>query len=224
MSQSNTQSQLGTLETEGQAIAKELQSRDRKDANQFKRDIVNVSQFIGSDKQPKGLWVRLGHLMHQIELGNSTKVKCGINKIDRRRLAEAKWFYNNLKDCQAFIAKSKKGYTSLTALQLAMSKANKATLSTEDKVSEATPSEATSNEVEQSNVGQAQLPTNANDLVKQVMATCKDHNIDPQEIVNLINVYLQYETKPNVTQKGKTKVTSYDVAVSDAGWKVITNA
>ena len=24
--------------------------------------------------------------------------------------------------------------------------------------------------------------------------------------------------------KGKTKVTSYDVAVSDAGWKVITNA
>ena len=27
MSQSNTQSQLGTLETEGQAIAKELQSR-----------------------------------------------------------------------------------------------------------------------------------------------------------------------------------------------------
>ena len=221
----NSTKQLGTLETEGQAIAKELQSRDRKDANQFKRDIVNVSQFIGSDKQPKGLWVRLGHLMHQIELGNSTKVKCGINKIDRRRLHEAKWFYNNLKDCQAFIAKSKKGYTSLTALQSAMSKANKATLSTEDKVSEAvSPSEATSNEVEQSNVGQAQLPTNANDLVKQVMATCKDHNIDPQEIVNLINVYLQYETKPNVTPKGKTKVTSYDVAVSDAGWKVITNA
>tara|TARA_S200002703_G_scaffold158909_1_gene170584 strand:+ start:1848 stop:2510 length:663 start_codon:yes stop_codon:yes gene_type:complete len=218
----NSTKQLGTLETEGQAIAKELQSRDRKDANQFKRDIVNVSQFIGSDKQPKGLWVRLGHLMHQIELGNSTKVKCGINKIDRRRLAEAKWFYNNLKDCQAFIANSKKGYTSLTALQLAMSKANKATLSTEDKATD--PSEATSNEVEQSNVGQAQLPTNANDLVKQVMATCKDHNIDPQEIVNLINVYLQYETKPNVTPKGKTKVTSYDVAVSDAGWKVITNA
>ena len=181
-------------------MQRNCKAEDRKDANQFKRDIVNVSQFIGSDKQPKGLWVRLGHLMHQIELGNSTKVKCGINKIDRRRLAEAKWFYNNLKDCQAFIANSKKGYTSLTALQLAMSKANKATLSTEDKATD--PSEATSNEVEQSNVGQAQLPTNANDLVKQVMATCKDHNIDPQEIVNLINVYLQYETKPNVTPQG----------------------
>jgi len=218
----NSTKQLGTLETEGQAIAKELRSRDRKDANQFKRDIVNVSQFNGSDKQPKGLWVRLGHLMYQIEQGNSTKKDCGLLKIDRRRLAEAKWFYNNLKDCQAFIAESKKGYTSLTALQLAMSKANKATLSTEDKATD--PSEATSNEVEQSNVGQAQLPTNANDIVKQVMATCKDHNIDPQEIVNLINVYLQYETKSDVTPKGKTKVTSYDVAVSDAGWKVINNA
>ena len=201
----NSTKQLGTLETEGQAIAKELRSRDRKDANQFKRDIVNVSQFNGSDKNPQGLWVRLGFLMTQIEQNNSTKKDCGLLKIDRRRLAEAKWFYNNLKDCQAFIANSKKGYTSLTALQLAMSKANKATLSTEDKVSEATPSEATSNEVEQSNVGQSQLPTNANDLVKQVMATCKDHNIDPQEIVNLINVYIQYET-PKVVPVGTLKM------------------
>lgn len=202
----NSTKQLGTLETEGQAIAKELRSRDRKDANQFKRDIVNVSQFNGSDKNPQGLWVRLGFLMTQIEQNNSTKKDCGLLKIDRRRLAEAKWFYNNLKDCQAFIANSKKGYTSLTALQLAMSKANKATLSTEDKVSEAvSPSEATSNEVEQSNVGQSQLPTNANDLVKQVMATCKDHNIDPQEIVNLINVYIQYET-PKVVPVGTLKM------------------
>ena len=201
----NSTKQLGTLETEGQAIAKELRSRDRKDANQFKRDIVNVSQFNGSDKNPQGLWVRLGFLMTQIEQNNSTKKDCGLLKIDRRRLAEAKWFYNNLKDCQAFIANSKKGYTSLTALQLAMSKANKATLSTEDKVSEATPREATSNEVEQSNVGQSQLPTNANDLVKQVMATCKDHNIDPQEIVNLINVYIQYET-PKVVPVGTLKM------------------
>ena len=91
----NSTNQLGTLETEGQAIAKELRSRDRKDANQFKRDIVNVSQFNGSDKNPQGLWVRLGFLMTQIEQNNSTKKDCGLLKIDRRRLAEAKWFYNS---------------------------------------------------------------------------------------------------------------------------------
>jgi len=216
MSQSNTQSQLGTLETEGQAIAKELRSRDRKDANQFKRDIVNVSQFNGSDKQPKGLWVRLGHLMHQIELGNSTKVKCGINKIDRRRLAEAKWFYNNLKDCQAFIANSKKGYTSLTALQLAMSKANKATLSTEDKVSEAvSPSEAISNEVEQSNVGQAQLPTTKYDLAKEIMKTCLANDIDPLELIELVKINHE-NTSTKVVPMGSFKV--------DSGWKTVSKS
>jgi len=204
----NSTKQLGTLETEGQAIAKELRSRDRKDANQFKRDIVNVSQFNGSDKNPQGLWVRLGFLMTQIEQNNSTKKDCGLLKIDRRRLAEAKWFYNNLKDCQAFIANSKKGYTSLTALQLAMSKANKATLSTEDKVSEATPSEATSNEVEESNVGQSQLPTTKYDLAKEIMKTCQDNNINPLDLIDiiLINVENQPKQSKNVVSMGNHKV------------------
>jgi len=205
MSQSNTQSQLGTLETEGQAIAKELRSRDRKDANQFKRDIVNVSQFNGSDKNPQGLWVRLGFLMTQIEQNNSTKKDCGLLKIDRRRLAEAKWFYNNLKDCQAFIANSKKGYTSLTALQLAMSKANKATLSTEDKVSEATLSEATSNEVEESNVGQTQLPTTKYDLAKEIMKTCLANDIDPLELIELVKINHE-NTSTKVVPMGTLKM------------------
>jgi len=202
----NTTKQLGTLETEGQAIAKELRSRDRKDANQFKRDIVNVSQFNGSDKNPQGLWVRLGFLMTQIEQNNSTKKDCGLLKIDRRRLAEAKWFYNNLKDCQAFIANSKKGYTSLTALQLAMSKANKATLSTEDKVSEAvSPSEATSNEVEESNVGQTQLPTTKYDLAKEIMKTCLANDIDPLELIELVKINHE-NTSTKVVPMGTLKM------------------
>jgi len=211
----NSTKQLGTLETEGQAIAKELRSRDRKDANQFKRDIVNVSQFNGSDKNPQGLWVRLGFLMTQIEQNNSTKKDCGLLKIDRRRLAEAKWFYNNLKDCQAFIANSKKGYTSLTALQLAMSKANKATLSTEDKVSEATPSEATSNEVEQSNVGQPQLPTTKYDLAKEIMKTCLANDIDPLELIELVKINHENNTT-KVVPMGSFKV--------DSGWKTVSKS
>ena len=211
----NSTKQLGTLETEGQAIAKELRSRDRKDANQFKRDIVNVSQFNGSDKNPQGLWVRLGFLMTQIEQNNSTKKDCGLLKIDRRRLAEAKWFYNNLKDCQAFIAKSKKGYTSLTALQLAMSKANKATLSTEDKVSEATPSEATSNEVEPSNVGQAQLPTTKYDLAKEIMKTCLANDIDPLELIELVKINHE-NSATKVVPMGSFKV--------DSGWKTVSKS
>lgn len=50
----------------------------------------------------------------------------GIANIDRRRRSEALWFYENQAECVAFIEASKKGFTSLTALQAAMRKAAKA--------------------------------------------------------------------------------------------------
>jgi len=50
----------------------------------------------------------------------------GIDKIDRRRRSEALWFYENQAECVEFIKASKKGFTSLTALQAAMRKAAKA--------------------------------------------------------------------------------------------------
>ena len=40
----------------------------------------------------------------------------GIANIDRRRRAEALWFYENQAECVEFIKNSKKGFTSLTAL------------------------------------------------------------------------------------------------------------
>ena len=45
---------------------------------------------------------------------------CGINGIDKRRRSEALWFVENEKACRDFIQASKKGFTSLTALQAAM--------------------------------------------------------------------------------------------------------
>jgi hypothetical protein len=50
----------------------------------------------------------------------------GIANIDRRRRSEALWFYENQAECLEFIKASKKGFTSLTALQAAMRKAAKA--------------------------------------------------------------------------------------------------
>ena len=50
----------------------------------------------------------------------------GIDKIDRRRRSEALWFYENQAECAEFIKTSKKGFTSLTALQRAMKDAAKA--------------------------------------------------------------------------------------------------
>jgi hypothetical protein len=52
---------------------------------------------------------------------NSQRLKdCGIDGIDKRRRAEALWFVENETACRDFIKASKKGFTSLTALQAAM--------------------------------------------------------------------------------------------------------
>ena len=50
----------------------------------------------------------------------------GIHNIDRRRRSEALWFYENQAECVEFIKQSRKGFTSLTALQRAMKQAAKA--------------------------------------------------------------------------------------------------
>ena len=68
----------------------------------------------------------------------------GIDKIDRRRRSEALWFYENQAECVEFIKASKKGFTSLTALQAAMRKAAKAEAD-----------EAATAKAEPSNVGQS---------------------------------------------------------------------
>ena len=80
----------------------------------------------------------------------------GIANIDRRRRAEALWFYENQAECVAFIKASKKGFTSLTALQAAMRKAAKA-----EAVEAPKPAKA-----EVSNVGQSDEPKQAK-LVEQ---------------------------------------------------------
>ena len=80
----------------------------------------------------------------------------GIANIDRRRRAEALWFYENQAECVEFIKQSRKGFTSLTALQAAMRKAAKA-----DEAEAPKPAKA-----EVSNVGQSDEPKQAK-LVEQ---------------------------------------------------------
>lgn len=73
----------------------------------------------------------------------------GIDKIDRRRRSEALWFYENQAECLEFIKASKKGFTSLTALQAAMRKAAKAEAAAETAPAKAEVSTAGSSKVGQ---------------------------------------------------------------------------
>ena len=104
-----------TLEAEGFALAKEWKQITKGDKARF----TKATKADGFD-------TRLGKLMQKLKAEGGERIStdrlkdCGINGIDKRRRSEALWFVENETACRDFIAKSKKGFTSLTALQAAM--------------------------------------------------------------------------------------------------------
>ena len=210
----NTAKQLGTLETEGHALARVWRARDKVERSQFVSDTENVPSFDSSLKRPKGLLVRTGAIMVAISEDKTTLMKSGLNKVDKRRRSECKWFFENLKECQAFIAQSKKGYGNLSALQKAMSKIAKA----DDKNVPPSDDQEKSSDVE-SDVGPTQLPTTKFDLAKEIMKTCLANNIDPIELIELVKINHE-NSSIKVVPVGKIQAASFS---KDSGWKVIEN-
>jgi hypothetical protein len=104
-----------TLEAEGFALAKEWKSITKGDKARF----TKATKADGFD-------TRLGKLMLKLKAEGGDRIAsarlkdCGIDGIDKRRRSEAMWFVANETACRDFIANSKKGFTSLTALQAAM--------------------------------------------------------------------------------------------------------
>ena len=210
----NTAKQLGTLETEGHALARVWRARDKVERSQFVSDTENVPSFDSSLKRPKGLLVRTGAIMVAISEDKTTLMKSGLNSVDKRRRSECKWFFENLKECQAFIAQSKKGYGNLSALQKAMSKIAKA----DDKNVPPSDDQEKSSDVE-SDVGPTQLPTTKFDLAKEIMKTCLANNIDPIELIELVKINHE-NSSIKVVPVGKIQAASFS---KDSGWKVIEN-
>ena len=143
---------INTYESRGKAIASEWRKIDRRDANALKRDLTEG-----------GLIYRTGELMHELTLeALSEGVKyvsgkrlgeCSLRNVDRRRRSECLWAFDNTKDILEFIKTSKKGFTSITALQLAMKKAEQP--SNDDKK----PLEEVSEETETDNETETETPT-----------------------------------------------------------------
>jgi len=104
-----------TLEAEGFALAKEWKTITKGDKARF----TKATKADGFD-------TRLGKLMLKLKAEGGDRISsarlkdCGIAGIDKRRRSEAMWFVQNETACRDFIANSKKGFTSLTALQAAM--------------------------------------------------------------------------------------------------------
>ena len=115
----------------------------------------------------------------------------GIANIDRRRRAEALWFYENQAECVEFIKNSKKGFTSLTALQAAMRKAAKADEAEAPKPAKPEVSNVGQSDdpkptklVEQSETKVSVGPITRTKMVQTIVKQCELNGLDLETIVD----------------------------------------
>ena len=168
---------IDTLESEGLALAK-----------MYKKEQASLKRKFKQSTALDGFDYRLGKLMATLSAeaeGGKIKSKrlaeVGIANIDRRRRSEALWFYQNYDKATAFNKASKKGFTSLTALQSAMKKA--------DKSNDGPTTEGDDGFVKiHGNIEGDYIPSsvNAEIIVANVLATAKKYNVDLQQVVEML--------------------------------------
>ena len=189
---------LPTLELEGADIARLYLLEVGHDSKRLTR---NTKPVVGLD-------TRLGNEMRTLKAefeGGRIPTwrlrECQMHIVDKRRRSEALWFVENEVECREFIAKSKKGFTSLTALQSAMSKADKKKASsTDDKAStgksskaSATPTEATS-EVK---------PATKDTIFKELLAICKASDVNIMDIAEMLMLEAEMLTPEELADEKK---------------------
>lgn len=162
-------------------------------------NIWKQTNSLKDSTKAKGFDTRLGKLLVELkaqssldsgQISRQTLATYHVDKIDRRRRSEALWFVENEVECREFIEASKKGFTSLTALQAAMRKAAKA----DDAAAEPTTAKAEPSNVGQSNgvkdtgwvdvdKGTFSLGNTRTAIVDAIFAHCNDHQIDIDTII-----------------------------------------
>ena len=160
--------------------------------------IWNQTNSLKTTLKANGFDTRLGKLLQELkaqstldsgQISRQTLTMYGINVIDRRRRSEALWFVENEVECRDFIANSKKGFSSLTALQAAMRKAAKAEdeptegKDTEGKTSNVGQSDDQPKLVEQSKQSMTVGPITRKVMVNTILAQAAINKLDLEEII-----------------------------------------
>ena len=172
---------LATLELQGADIARQWKAITKGDKARF----TQHTQANGFDMQLGKLMVALTEECEG-RIKSTSLADCGINIVDKRRRSEAKWFVENEVECREFIAKSKKGFTSLTALQSAMSKANKqASSSTDDKASTKDKPKADASP-KTSEAKQRPVELSKDEIFKKLIKVCNDSGVDIMDIAEML--------------------------------------
>ena len=176
---------LNTLEAQGKALAVEWKSIERG----LKASFTKHTKADGFD-------TRLGNLMVALKAEGGERIssarlkECGVNSIDKRRRSEALWFVENETACRDFIKKSKRGFTSLTALQAAMRQAAKAAepKSTEGEAkSKVGPKQPKAETQPKAEAQQVAKQLKADDIVIQVLDLMEANSVTLEEFEAAFN-------------------------------------
>jgi len=169
--------------------------------------IWKQTNSLKDSTKAKGFDTRLGKLLQQLkaqstvdsgQISRQTLATYHVDKIDRRRRSEALWFVENEVECREFVKNSKKGFTSLTALQAAMRKASK---EAEADTTEVEAAEEDTAKAEVSNVGQSNKPSK-DDIVKSIVKACQYSGID---LLDIAEALMQIDTVSEA-EEAETKV------------------
>ena len=149
----------------------------------------------------------LGHLMVLLtsetdsgRIKSERLAECSIKHIDKRRRSEAKWFVENEVEAREFIAKSKKGYTSLSALQKAIAKANKQPSSEDDTASTDKSSEASVKPTEATSEAK---PATKETIFKELLAICKASDVNIMDIAEMLMLEAEMLTPEELADEKK---------------------
>ena len=152
--------------------------------------IWRQTNSLKDSTKAKGFDTRLGKLLQELkaqspldsgQISRQTLATYHVDKIDRRRRAEALWFVENETECRDFMKSSKKGFTSLSALQKAMAKASKE---------------------EVSDVGQSKSKPSKDDIVKSIIKACEYSGID---LLDIAEALMEIDTVSEA-EEAETKV------------------
>lgn len=191
------QPKLNTLETEGFILAAEWKKICKADVRRF-------NAFTKAD----GFDTRLGKLLQQLKAEGGQRISsqrlkdCGIHIVDKRRRSEALWFVENEVECRKFIAESKKGFTSLSALQKAMAAASKPKAQQDDVTKGDVKSDVGPSEADQP-TAQTDAPriVTKGEIVKQLKAVCKANDINILDVIDDILAEYADTAKPVADSK-----------------------
>ena len=169
--------------------------------------IWKQTNSLKDSTKASGFDTRLGKLLQQLKAQSSLDsgqvsrqvlVAHGIHTIDRRRRAEALWFVENEVACREFMKASKKGFTSLSALQKAMAAASKPSKEEPSDVGQSEPTPAKAEKSGATEQRSVNVMVTRTKMVDTILEHCKRNNLNLEDIINDLQSHVVKQSRAEV--------------------------